>query len=384
MHMNYADYAGYKHGSGTEAVRKEARQRELFRRAEKHFAVGPLLRSAMGNMVDGDVTMLVPGFANVRPCPAKHRLTVITFGRMDRESDRIKQGGLAVAGFAAAVRQASEIRGMPHLLHDEPQMRVIGISEEMGLEEQALRRLAHEKAGGQIINLLAQPFAEDRDQLFDQLGRANIALMLSWHEGFGLTGWEAIAAEVPLVVSRRSGLYRLVHKGLEGIGDNCLRVIDVQGREGDDETSNFTEKDEAAARDAILDITSELPSAQRRAKHLKKLLQDKLVCTWENTARQFCEALQLEPKPSTVSGPTVAPPPDCGDATLPQPSPGPEPTRADSAPETSPPPLIALPQPPWSDDFMILSANSGCQCQSGEACDACLGAWPTVEPVHDP
>jgi hypothetical protein len=36
------------------------------------------------------------------------------------------------------------------------------------------------------------------------------------------------------------------------------------------------------------------------------------------------------------------------------------------------------------NESLILSANSGCQCQSGEACDARLGAWPTVEPVHDP
>ena len=88
-------------------------------------------------------------------------------------------------------------------------MRVIGISEEKGAEEATLRRFAYDKAEREI-NLMAQPFDEDRAALFDQLGRANIALMLSWHEGFGLTGWEAIAAQVPLIVGRQSGLYRLV------------------------------------------------------------------------------------------------------------------------------------------------------------------------------
>jgi hypothetical protein len=187
MHMNYADYASFKHGSGSEAVRKEKRQRELFRAAHKHFAVGPLLRDAMRDMVDGEVRMLVPGFARVQVRPATHSLTLITFGRMDRESDRIKQGALAVAGFASAVRAAQQ-PGMPRLLRDNPQMRVIGISEEKGPEETALRSFAHDKAGREV-NLIAQPFDEDRDALFDQLGRANIALMLSWHEGFGLTGW---------------------------------------------------------------------------------------------------------------------------------------------------------------------------------------------------
>jgi hypothetical protein len=168
MHMSYADYASFKHGSGSEAVRKEKRQRELFRRADKHFAVGPLLRNAMRDMVDGEVNMLVPGFARVHVRPATHSLTLITFGRMDRESDRIKQGGLAVAGFASAVRAAQQ-PGMPLLLRDNPQMRVIGISEEKGAEEAALRSFAHEKAGREI-NLIPQPFDEDRDALFDQLG----------------------------------------------------------------------------------------------------------------------------------------------------------------------------------------------------------------------
>lgn len=69
MHMNYADYASYKHGSGSEAVRKERSQRELFGRADEHFAVGPLLRGAMRDMVDREVTMLVPGFAEIESLP---------------------------------------------------------------------------------------------------------------------------------------------------------------------------------------------------------------------------------------------------------------------------------------------------------------------------
>src|SRR5215470_12493921 len=142
MHMSYIDYAGYKHSSGVNAVEKEAQQRQLFTQAHKHFAVGPLLRDAMHDMVDGDVTMLVPGFATIPPKPATARLTLITFGRMDRESDRVKQGSLAVAGFASACRQAHAIPGLPQPLRDNPQMRVIGIAQSGGEEERQLRQLA--------------------------------------------------------------------------------------------------------------------------------------------------------------------------------------------------------------------------------------------------
>jgi hypothetical protein len=93
MHMNYADYMSYKHEIGAKAVTKERLQRNLFKGVDKHFAVGPLLRDAMRDMVDGEVTMLVPGFASIESRPTTYELILITFGRLDRESDRIKQGG---------------------------------------------------------------------------------------------------------------------------------------------------------------------------------------------------------------------------------------------------------------------------------------------------
>jgi UDP-N-acetylglucosamine:LPS N-acetylglucosamine transferase len=154
----------------------------------------------MRDMVGDDVTMLVPGFSTIRRNPQKAYLNLITFGRMDRASDRIKQGTLAVAGFASACRMAHEISGLAPKLRDNPHMRVIGIAQAGNDEERQLRQLAEEKAS-RVVTILAQPFTKNRDELFDQLGRANLALMLSWHEGFGLTGWEAIAAQVPLIIT---------------------------------------------------------------------------------------------------------------------------------------------------------------------------------------
>lgn len=154
MHMNYAAYQAYKSGVGQLAADKETKQRELFPKANRNFANGPLLRDALRDIVGPDVSvsMLVPGFANVPPRPSKQYLHLITFGRMDRESDRIKQGGLAVAGFASAVKQASSPSnpGLPKTLKNKPQMRVVGISKPNGDEERALKKLAFRKAGEQV------------------------------------------------------------------------------------------------------------------------------------------------------------------------------------------------------------------------------------------
>src|SRR3984893_1784941 len=120
MHMNYADYQAYKGGVGERAAEKERSQRELFSLANRCLANGPLLRDALKDIVS-DVSMLVPGFADVPVDPANHRLKLITFGRMERESDRIKQGALAVAAFASAVRQAWSNPGSPEKLRRAPQ-----------------------------------------------------------------------------------------------------------------------------------------------------------------------------------------------------------------------------------------------------------------------
>jgi tetratricopeptide (TPR) repeat protein len=219
MHMNYADYQAYKGSVGQRAAEKEREQRRLFAKANRCFANGPLLRDALKEFAT-EVSMLVPGFASIAVHPSSHRLHVVTFGRMDRESDRIKQGGLAVAGFASAIKHAWSNPGSPEKLKENPQMRVIGVREPGGGEERALKKLADDTADRKV-NLIALPFDENRDELFEEIGRANISLMLSWH---------------------------------------CV---------------------------------ANLRDAQELATKLKRDLKYKLVCTWEQTARVFCDGLGL-------------------------------------------------------------------------------------------
>ena len=159
------------------------------------------------------------------------------------------------------------------------------------------------------MTLLALPFDEDREEMLAELGRANAALMLSWHEGFGLTGWEAIAGEVPLVVSRQSGLWKLLEETFgSGVANGLVRSVDVRGADGIDETTNFRPEDEKAVKDIILDLAANPDDARRAASELKQRLAEKLICTWENTARQFVEGLGVVGDdgvaPGTVSAPT--------------------------------------------------------------------------------
>lgn len=53
--------------------------------------------------------------------------------------------------------------------------------------------------------------------------------MLSIHEGFGLAGWEAIAAGIPLVVSKNSGLYEFLDDSFANQAAKYVYPIEIKG-----------------------------------------------------------------------------------------------------------------------------------------------------------
>ncbi|MBN9682923.1 MULTISPECIES: tetratricopeptide repeat protein [unclassified Corallococcus] len=309
-HMNYVAYSSYKHGEALAAKRKEDAQRNLFRQADEVFAVGPLLRDSLSDLLDGvrQPKMIVPGLAEIVPVQLGVKFSGITFGRFDPANDRIKQGRLAVAGFAVACREANAKPREPKSLRDEPLLRVIGVSP-LSEEEKSLRIFAREKAG-RVLNLLPLPYEEDRNQLFDELRRSSFAMMLSWHEGFGLTGWEAIAAEVPLIVSRNSGLYKLIDDRLGAPGLACLTVVEVRGGLGelsDFGEENFDPADEQGVSQAILNLAHDIERKKQYAKTLRTLLSERSDgYTWANCARSLADALGLS-RQSEVPSSTASP-----------------------------------------------------------------------------
>jgi glycosyltransferase involved in cell wall biosynthesis len=223
-HMSYQDYVSYKHGVGAKARDKAAKQRSMFKRADKVFAVGPLLRQRLADMLGREsekVPMLVPGLADIEIAPQPKQFIGITFGRLDPENDRIKQGWLAAAAFASAYAEALKSPAVLPAYRSPPLLNLIGLAAAGGAEEDALHQFVEGRAG-RVLNLIPVPYDDNRDRVFEQLRRCSLAMMLSWHEGFGLTGWEAIAAGVPLIVSENSGVRLLIDEILGGSGMGCM------------------------------------------------------------------------------------------------------------------------------------------------------------------
>jgi tetratricopeptide (TPR) repeat protein/glycosyltransferase involved in cell wall biosynthesis len=303
-HTSQFDFKSRQYGRGSRAIEPFDKQVDLFNRADRHFGVGPLLTGKMRDQLNAsDAVMLVPGFPeSIEGRPPATGLVLTTFGRMDRLSDRIKQGSLAVAGLARACREARKVaekQGQGSSLAGNPAIQVIGITEGASEEENALRRIADERCRG--LNVIPLPFDEDRQAVLNRVRRSNIALMLSTHEGFGLTGWEAVAAGTPLIVGEDSGLFQLISASGGEEDKGRVLAIRVEGTIHAEAVSPFTEADEERAAQAIARVANDLTTWRAKAEALRTSLVQRYGCTWKDTAKTFLDALG-EPPSSRTGG----------------------------------------------------------------------------------
>jgi len=340
-HTSHFDFKSRQYGKGSRAVGPYDEQVTLFNKADRHFGVGPLLTAKMQDQLNADsAVMLVPGFPEgFEGRPPGDDLKLTTFGRMDRLSDRIKQGSLAVAGLARAcceARQVAEKHGPRSILAANPAIQVIGITEGASEEEDALRRLAEERCPG--LNVIPMPFDEDRQLVLNRVRRSNIALMLSTHEGFGLTGWEAVAAGTPLIVGEDSGLFRLISAPGGEEDKGRVVAIRVEGTIRADADPPFTMADEERAAQAIAKVANDLAAWRVKADALRTSLIQRYGCTWQDTAKTFLDALGEPPGSRAGGEPDNRPPPDAPPALIRMP----EVPAFD--PATSSPRLLLLPE----------------------------------------
>jgi tetratricopeptide (TPR) repeat protein len=318
-HTSHFDYKSRQYGSGSRAIGPFDEQVELFNKVDRHFGVGPLLTAKMQDQLNAhDAFMLVPGFPDeFAGRPPKAGLVLTTFGRMDRLSDRVKQGSLAVAGLARACRDARQVadtQGQRSSLSGNPSIQVIGIKEGANEQEKALRGVADERCPG--LNVIPMPFDEDRQAVLNRVRRSNIALMLSTHEGFGLTGWEAVAAGTPLIVGEDSGLFQLISAPGGEEDKGRVFAIRIEGTIEADADPPFTKVDEERAALAIAQVANNLADWQAKAATLRTSLLQRYGCTWQDTAKTFLDALGEPPGSGAGGEPGYEPRPDAPPALI--------------------------------------------------------------------
>lgn len=296
-HMSYDHYESFSENSAL-ANQKAKEQRALFERANIVIAVGPLLRDALADMLDRtNIPMLIPGVPDIPVKSVFRTFRGFISGRLSEDARKIKQGHLGVAAFAAAIRKADEDTGLPDVLRGarEPELTLRGVdfeqcdSVDSADAEMELKGFAEEYAG-RAIRMHALPFTTDRIDLFDNLRGASVAMMPSWHEGFGLVGWEAIAAGVPLIVSKKSGLYRLLKELDNGLYESLVYPIDIAGSIT---KPFFQEKDREALACQIVEIAKSPDLARGKAVRLREELLRRY--RWPDCARSLAEMLGWVP-----------------------------------------------------------------------------------------
>ena len=294
--IHHMDYAAYKPFEVIDDERKLSYQRETLSKADVLFGVGSkLVESAKDKTRENRprVEMLIPGLAPFVPLDRPNKFSAITFGRLDKVTDRLKMASLSVAAFGSAV-------GVPaNPLGSDADIYVIGLPED-GREEQhqELLQLARRYAGSNVP-VHGWPYQRDRVKLANHLRERTVCMMLSLHEGFGLTGLEAISAEVPLIVSQNTGLYQTIDEEFGGEGTGCMHPVRIRGDVGE---SNFSTEDVEDVRDILVEIALRPERAKENARRLRTRLS--AAWTWENTARALLRGLRIEcgTSPLVVSG----------------------------------------------------------------------------------
>lgn len=194
MFKNYVD-------SIAKGEKKHQAELGLCKLADQVVAIGPKLAEAFSRYLrscgkDQDVLNLTPGifseFADVtQAAEERGKFRVLVFGRGDSEDFCLK-------GYDIAARAVAELcKHEPHLF------KLVFVGAPKGEEEKVKDLLL--KEGIAASQLIVRSYKE-REQLAAQFCEADLTIMPSRSEGFGLAALEALSAGLPVLVSGNSGL----------------------------------------------------------------------------------------------------------------------------------------------------------------------------------
>jgi formylglycine-generating enzyme required for sulfatase activity/ADP-ribose pyrophosphatase YjhB (NUDIX family)/predicted transcriptional regulator len=278
-HMDYEAYKIFQTKDGEGVWEQRQIQQSILEESDKVFAVGPYLEDSAKDLCDKEVIALVPGICDtVEGKPSPKHFRAITFGRFDRKTEILKQPELAIKSLGKAYKNHKENVGSTQI----PRLILIGVNNDEYDSEKALGEA--QKYAGVNIPIVGKSFIEDRNVLWRELSNCSVCMMLSLHEGFGLVGWEAITAEVPLILSQNTGLYQFLET-LGGAATGCVCGVEITGNDEDDiESISFW-------------LTRLLSNPEKYKKN-SKVLKEHLIkegYTWEGTAKKFLEGINIAP-----------------------------------------------------------------------------------------
>ncbi|MFC4507854.1 MULTISPECIES: helix-turn-helix domain-containing protein [Streptomyces] len=216
------------------AVAEQRIQRELAiaRRADLAIGVGPVLHHYLRDRLRGsrcpEPLRFDPGFDALEevpePPPPSDTVRVLLVGRLNLREARVK--GLDIA--ARALGYALGQRGP-----NDPEVELVLRGVESGKANELVDAVRG-WAGTPALRVTPRPYSSDRTTLSQDLHHANVVVMPSRTEGFGLVGLEAITMGVPTLISKRSGLGAMLDELRADLSvELSNRIIPVTGEKRD-------------------------------------------------------------------------------------------------------------------------------------------------------
>ena len=194
--------------------KKHQGESELCELADQVVAVGPKSTEALACHLrycgkDQDVINLTPGifseFADLNQDAGERRMFwVLLFGCGDSEDFRVKGHDIAVHAVAM-------------LKDEERSFRLVFVDASHGEEDKVKERFLKE---GILPSQLIVRSSMGKDELARHFFEADLLIMPSRTEGFGLAALEALSAGLPVLVSGNSGIGKALKK--VPYGSNCV------------------------------------------------------------------------------------------------------------------------------------------------------------------
>ena len=220
VHTDPEELGIFKDSAGPTSKGEDKHQDEieLCTLADQLVAVGPKLTEALACYLhscgkDQDVINLTPGifseFANInQDAEERETFRVLVFGRGDSED-------FCVKGYDIAAHAIAKLKDKEHSL------KLVFVGAPNGEEDKVKERFLKE---GILPCQLIVRNAKERERLAEEFCQADLVIMPSRTEGFGLAALEALSAGLPVLVSGNSG----IGKALEKVTNGSNSVVNLE------------------------------------------------------------------------------------------------------------------------------------------------------------
>jgi glycosyltransferase involved in cell wall biosynthesis len=257
----------------------------IARRADLAIGVGPrlyeylrdkYLRDRLRGSRSREPLRLDPGFDAVGPAPEppppSDTVRVLLVGRLSMREAKVKGVDIAARALGHTIAQHGQ---------NDPEVELVLRGVAPG-EGEILAETVRNWAGTPALRVVPRPYSSDAATLSQDLHQANVVVMPSRAEGFGLVGLEAITKGVPTLISKNSGLGALLDEERSDLTvELSNRVIPV---------TNDEQTDTLRWGDAIAAVLNNPKPAFAAAKTLRDEMAAKR--TWKMAATTMLDSIK--------------------------------------------------------------------------------------------